>query len=129
MEDNILKSRKNLPDAKVKDPRLLEKEMNINIPTYPYKTSSEYAAAVNQWLWQCYNWQCMTITLPYLMSQTACRTQLANTNGTIDFNRNFPSSYFPNQNLFVAQSRRSDVSFQGTNSNVTGQSQGNFYIK
>lgn len=108
-----------------KDPRVLEQEMNIRVPTYPYKSSSEYAAAVNQWLWQCYNNQCMTITFPYLLTQTACRAQVAN--GTTDFNRNFPNAFFPNQNLFVSQPRRSDA-FQGSNSALPGQSQGTYPI-
>lgn len=125
MEDKTkLRNRKDMShpnDFMTQNPRLLERELNVNIPTYPYKSVSEYATAVNQWLWQCYNWQCMSITLPYLMTQTALRTQVANTDGTTDFNRNFPSTYFPNQNLFNSQARRANVAFQGTNSSTTPQ--------
>ncbi|CAL1270508.1 unnamed protein product [Larinioides sclopetarius] len=87
-------------------------DWDVNIPTFPYKSSSEYAAAVNQWLWQCYNWQCLTVSLPYLMSQTACRIQNSNSDGTTDFNRNFPNTFFPNQNFSVAQPNRPNVAFQ-----------------
>ncbi|GIY63256.1 protein FAM8A1 [Caerostris extrusa] len=89
-------------------------DLNVNIPTYPYKSSSEYAAAVNQWLWQCYNWQCLTITLPYLMSQTACRIQNNNPDGTTDFNRNFPNTFFPNQNISPTQPNRPNVTVRNT---------------
>ncbi|KAG8196996.1 hypothetical protein JTE90_013140 [Oedothorax gibbosus] len=100
-------------------------DLNVNIPTYPYKSSSEYAAAVNQWLWQCYNWQCVSITLPYLMSQTAYRIQSSNPDGTTDFNRNFPNTFFPNQNVALNQP---NAAFQNTNATGSGQSQGSVYL-
>lgn len=125
MEQSV-KNRKNSTkssDFGLKDPRLLN---IVNVPTFPYKSSSEYAAAVNQWLWQCYNWQCISITLPYVMTQTACRTQISSSTNTVDFNRNFTNSFFPNQNLFVAQPRRPDASTRAAT--ATGESQGIFSI-
>ncbi|XP_042902245.1 protein FAM8A1 [Parasteatoda tepidariorum] len=104
-------------------------DLNVFIPTYPYKSSSEYATAVNQWLWQCYNWQCMTITLPYIISQTACRLPNSNADGTTDFNRNFPNTFFPNQNLSLLQSNRQNIAFQNqTNNSGAAHSTGTVYL-
>ncbi|XP_035227353.1 protein FAM8A1-like [Stegodyphus dumicola] len=128
-KDELRKRKKviDFNDASSLRDKTLENKLNINIPTYPYKSSAEYAAAVNRWLWQCYNWQCMTLTLPYLVSQTACRTHTNNADGTTDFNRNFPNTFFPNQNLSVSQPRRPNVSFQEQTSVSSGQS-GTDYI-
>lgn len=123
MEDKIKNHRE---FSESSDPRLLEKEMNINMPTYPYKTSSEYAVAVNQWLWQCYNLQCMALTFPYIMTHTACRPQAANTNSTVDFNRNFTSTFYPNQNV-LNQSHQTDNSAR-VSSAAANASQGIFKI-
>lgn len=99
-------------------------DVNSFIPTYPYKSSSEYATAVNQWLWQCYNWQCMTITLPYIISQTAYRLPNSTSDGTTDFNRNFPNTFFPNQNLSLLQTNRQNIAFQNQTSTGTGNTSG-----
>lgn len=130
MDDDKLRNRKDFTkssDFSIKDPRVLEREMNVNVHTYPYKSNSEYAAAVNLWLWQCYNLQCMAVTFPYVMTQAALRPPVSSSNNTIDFNRNFTSAYFPNQNLYVNQPRRSDTSFRGT-STANTESQGTEFI-
>lgn len=124
-------AKSDLPPTRKRNPRPSDKtkdsfeelNLNVNIPTYPYKSSTEYAAAVNQWLWQCYNLQCVSISLPYLMSQTAFRIQNSNPDGTTDFNRNFPNTFFPNQNISLIQP---NAGFQNAGTTDSGQSQGIF---
>ncbi|GFW47884.1 protein FAM8A1 [Trichonephila clavipes] len=103
-------------------------DLNINMPTYPYKSSSEYAAAVNQWLWQCYNWQCVTATIPYVMSQTTCRIQNNNADRTTDFNRNFPNTFFPNQNFSLIPPNQPNVAYQNINRTDSQLTQNNVYL-
>ncbi|XP_054717884.1 protein FAM8A1-like [Uloborus diversus] len=120
-ESDVLRERKKSPSANEDLPNNVENLFNVNVPTYPYKSSAEYAAAVNQWLWQCYNWQCVTLTLPYLVSQTACRTQPNTADGNTDFNRNFPNTFFPNQNFYLTQPRGSNATAQRQNLTNGGQ--------
>ncbi|KAF8778195.1 protein FAM8A1-like isoform X2 [Argiope bruennichi] len=101
-------------------------DWNANIPTYPYRSGAEYAAAVNQWLWQCYNLQYLTASIPYLMSQSACR--INNPDGTTDFNRNFPNAFFPNQNISAPEPARPRVTFQNVPESESQQSAGVVYI-
>ncbi|XP_064473076.1 protein FAM8A1-like [Ornithodoros turicata] len=61
----------------------------------------EYIAALNQWLWQCYHWQCFAVAFPYLTLQAA--SQNRTTYETVDINRNLSRSFVPNQNLVVGQ--------------------------
>lgn len=61
-----------------------------------YRTAGEYANAVNEWLWQCYYWQCFSASIPTLILQSWYQTQ--NNPNTPDFNRNFPN-FVPNHNL------------------------------
>lgn len=72
------------------------------MPDGSRKTSrEEYIAALNQWLWQCYHWQCFSATFPYFALQAA--NQNRTTYETVDINRNLSRSFVPNQNLVVGQ--------------------------
>lgn len=91
-----------------------ENEGNLkNFPegTYPYKSATEYASVVNQWLWQCYQWKCFTLAYPYYLGlSSGCPTS--------DLNRNIlPSAYAPNQQInippFNVPANRPNVELQG----------------
>ncbi|KAL1436523.1 hypothetical protein MTO96_049621 [Rhipicephalus appendiculatus] len=71
-------------------------------PGSPQKASREaYIAALNQWLWQCYHWQCFTAALPYIAAQAASQNRSAYE--TVDINRNLPRTFIANQNLLGGQ--------------------------
>ncbi|XP_050027418.2 protein FAM8A1 [Dermacentor andersoni] len=71
-------------------------------PGSPQKASREaYIAALNQWLWQCYHWQCFTAALPYIAAQAASQNRSAYE--TVDINRNLPRTFIANQNLVGGQ--------------------------
>ncbi|XP_077488300.1 protein FAM8A1 [Amblyomma americanum] len=61
----------------------------------------EYIAALNQWLWQCYHWQCFTAALPYVALQAANQNRTAYE--SVDINRNLPRTFIANQNLVGGQ--------------------------
>uniref|UniRef100_A0A0K8R8W3 RDD domain-containing protein n=2 Tax=Ixodes TaxID=6944 RepID=A0A0K8R8W3_IXORI len=56
-----------------------------------------YITALNQWLWQCYHWQCFSAALPYVALQASTQNRTAYE--SVDINRNLPRTFIANQNL------------------------------
>lgn len=63
----------------------------------PQASRDAYITALNQWLWQCYHWQCFTAALPYIALQAANQNRSAYE--SVDINRNLPRTFIANQNL------------------------------
>ncbi|XP_040073726.2 protein FAM8A1 [Ixodes scapularis] len=89
----------NVNDGRIHDPNEEATAMSNESTSGGSQQSSReaYITALNQWLWQCYHWQCFSAALPYVALQASTQNRTAYE--SVDINRNLPRTFIANQNL------------------------------